>query len=88
MSITAALFAAASILAGATIGLACRVKTDRALWLKRLRNLRESQRKLDHRKAFFRKPSDNGAAFLPLIELLTCLGFGIFFLALLLGFCH
>lgn len=73
------IYAALAILAGATIGLACRVKSDADLWKQRLRNLRQSQRKMDHRKAYFRRPSDTGSAIQPFVELIFIIGMMIAF---------
>lgn len=82
------LYAASAILAGAFIGLACRVKTDRALWRQRLRGLRSSQRRLEHRKAFFRLPRDSGECIAPLLECIVLIAMAAFFFAVLAGFCQ
>lgn len=81
------LHAALAILAGRIIGLCCRLRTDRALWQQRLRAWRLAKRRLDHRKVFFRTPSQRGETIAPLIECLGVVLIALFFAAVVLGFC-
>lgn len=82
------IYATFAILAGAAIGLACRVKADRQLWQQRLRDFRLSKSRMDHRKYFFRAPRDSGSAIQPFVEFLGVLVIALFFVAVLAGFCH